>query len=140
MKISLESYRKPDGTIDYEAYLKWIFDEEKMSEHRWFDNGSEIVHAQIQLGQACQSCCGGFERPPVEKAPRECDRCKHINDVESIVHQIRIRCPYCKVTSNVDPLIDFEKYPYGYTCKNCSMVFEVQRIPMFVSPPLNIKT
>jgi hypothetical protein len=136
MKIPLETYKKPDGTIDYKGYLRWMFDEEKMSEHRWFDNGSDIAHAQVELGWVCQSCYGAIGERSVTEAPRECEACKHINDEGMIIHPLKIRCPYCKASSYADPLI--EKYPHDYTCKKCSTTFAINQRLAFFSPPLSI--
>jgi len=98
--ISLDDYKKEDGSIDWKAYER----------------------AQVNNGERCFKC-GSFI--VFAKGYRDkCASCQCLEtDTDSVTHNRFIRCPECRETMDVEDL--YEEGSHNVYCEHCDAEFTV---------------
>lgn len=134
MKITPDNFRKPDGSIDHEAFLEKALDEDGDMEVNV--DGDDVVNSQIQIGEVCKDCLIDLNEKTGKAT--SCQSCRHADDDCAILHPLKIRCPRCKDLYEPeftnDDLVDDDVYQS--ICPKCSTSFVVEAIIAYVSPPL----
>lgn len=108
---SLETYRKPDGSLDHAAYNDAV--------------KRERIERQGK-GELCSRC----ERFIVyaKGYPQICGECKSLGEQGEIHHDSEVRCPKCGKSWEVGNGDDYELYGEGshdVTCGSCDHEFEI---------------
>jgi len=108
--VKLESFRKPDGKIDYEAHRK----------------------AQLAAGEVCFKCGDHiiklFGEDRLSSGPRMCASCHELaTSAEAVSHDSQVRCPHCEHIFRVDAEDDV--YTDGINeifCPDCCEKFDIE--------------
>lgn len=128
--ISINDYRKPDGSVDWERF----------------------EDAQIDAGEICFRC-RSIRPLYIEDILRQrsgkylCGSCSAIdNDASEVLHETFVRCPHCKETFSPEELYhrdpDYGEYLEGGShrceCRACGkeVAFSTRIHFTFVSPAL----
>ena len=113
----LDDFKKPDGSIDWEAYTK----------------------AQVATGERCRKC-GSYILFGSGYA-QECSSCKRLQTDGEVAHESFIRCPACGQTFN--PCGDYDVYNEGendITCPSCAHEFTIEtRITCSFTSPARLE-
>jgi len=103
--VKMESFRKPDGSVDWTAYSK----------------------AEVANGEKCQGCKTMLLYP--KGYPETCGSCRDlVDDAGEVMHDRRVRCPACKHTWSPRDNEDYDVLEDGehtVSCPECDHEFEV---------------
>jgi len=119
---NIDSFKKPDGSIDMKAYNEAAAKERELKKDK---------------GEICYVC--GRWIFTGKGYPQECDDCKAIKKDEELHSNEKVRCPDCGRAWRVGDGDYYELYNEGthdVTCPECDADFEVRTWVQhtFVSP------
>ena len=115
--LSYDNYRRPDGTIDLNAFHQ----------------------AEENIGERCYKCKTGLYFSK-NKSRSLCSECSSMTtDIAEVTHGSLIRCPKCKNTFDICD--DYELYDSGQhdvNCPECNFKFQIDTFVehSFTSPAL----